>query len=357
MENIFNNNYSNNIEDLLSKGYSSKRQNSINDILSNSIQSRPSPPNFEYMFSSLKELSAGEDNFDVILRRIQSIANKANRHGKLRRAEIVIGEAHEIYIITQKTKALEYAEQGDFDRAYEHFTNAHISIGGALKLDQKITEEEADVILDTAFKNVDPAYLWFKLEIAAEQGNVDDAGRYASFTLKALSAQDYIELPTKENLFEDREVKDPKKFLKYIEVQKEVKNLHYLAYQNAFRNHISISIGYAIQHPNLKYTNISTRSAIEKTKEQIKEAILDRVEELVPRSLESAEYKSAIEAMNKLLNPLFDELERCTEDEDHEFRKMFTVERNEKRQVIGVKRTPEYEEHLKKASSTALVVV
>jgi hypothetical protein len=307
-------------------------------------------PDFGSQYQRVVELATTEDDFERVAREWEAVAEKVVRwQGHLGPKSIEwLRQAHETYVKTQKRTALLFARAGDFDSAETHLRNAHITVRSSqISLDLLVSEKEKEQIIETALQNTPTDYFWKRLKSAAQEGDVEKAKKYASLTIQSLATKGLITIP--ENPFEKLIIAN-RKYERFFHAQKEVMDYHRIAYIVAIRKATTDALGFAIK--NTSNSRESYKGEIQERHRKVKELFLESIKIFVRKYWYTDAYGYAIRSFNELIDPIFDELMRCSTDKNHWLREICKPKQGREKgrfngEIIGVER--------RATESTALV--
>jgi hypothetical protein len=316
--------------------YNKKGSSSLEDLLSGYgvNQSRPRAParsiipptpSFDSDYEMMKRLASEEDDFKRVVDVFGSIVKRAQGKG-IGRAKEVLREAHEIYVDTQKQLARLFGDQGQFDIAEEHLKNAHlgceIGLGYSdrVVLKPRIEDDEVSQIVDNAVRNTPPQYFLKRVMTSSEEGDVEGIEKYISLSLKSLKERGVIEIPDREKMRKG-EPMSGRKYETFFRLQMELGKLHKKAYGVAIRRKAEEAVGYAVW--DSRYSVSSDKTKIGKLREEAQDLILDSVRKMVPDARMSDAFDATIAFFNGFLNPMYDELLACRDDESHPIRTLY----------------------------------
>ena len=326
-----------------------KKGSSLDNLFSKSESGRYSsrpfiPPSFDAEYARMRELATEEDDFKLVVDVFGSIVKRTPGIG-IERAKEVLREAHQIYVETQKQLARIFGDQGQFDLAEEHLKNAHlgceIGLGyyDKVVLKPRIEDGEVSQIVDNAVRNTPPQYFLQRVMTASEEGDVEGIEKYISLSLKSLKEKGVIEIPDREKM-RRREPMSGRRYEEFFRLQMEFGKLHKKAYGVAIRKKVEEAVGHAVGS-NDKYIVSTYKNKIETLREEAKDLMLDSITKMVPKAKKSDAFNATIAFFNGVLNPLYDTLSACLENENHPLRTLYRPTRenaNSWGKIVGSER-------------------
>ena len=184
----------------------------------------------------------------------------------------------------------------------------------------RIEDNEVSQIVDNAVRNTPPQYFLQRVMTASEEGDVKGIAKYISLSLKSLKERSVIEIPDREKMRRG-EPMSGSKYEAFFRLQMEFGKLHKKAYGVAVRKKVEESVGYAVS--DNRYSVSSDKTRIGELREEAQNLMLDSVRKMVPDARMSDAFGATIAFFNRFLNPMYDQLLTCREDESHPLRTLY----------------------------------
>jgi len=303
----------------------------------------PPTPSFDPDYERMRRLAVEEDDFARVTDVFFSVVRRDYGFG-LGRARDALIEAHKIYVDTQKQLAQRFGDCGMFDLAEEHLRNAGLRFEIGLSdynkfvLEPRIEDEEFSKIFDNAVRNTPPEYFLQQVMAAYEKGDVVGIERQISLSMKAFSERGFIEIPDIEEM-RSGEPLSGRRYESFFRLRLYFSKLHKKAYGVAVRRKVEEAVGCAVGSDGSAVSHDKIIIGI--LREEAQDLMLDYFRKMVPDAKISSAYDSAIAFFNGFLNPIYDELSACCEDESHPLRTLYKPTReggNTRGKIVGSER-------------------
>ncbi|HIH11001.1 TPA: hypothetical protein HA241_02340 [Candidatus Woesearchaeota archaeon] len=179
-----------------------------------------------------------------------------------------------------------------------------------------------------------PEYFLKKAHSASEKGEIQEAEKYITFSLRSLLAYGTIRIPRGEKIVEDDAYDAFFRFKRLFE------KLHYRAYGIAVRKRLEEALGYSLS--DNKFDLHSDKNRIGKLKEEVQDLLLEAVEKTVRSEQKGKAFESLVDLSNLLFNPWFEELIACREDRTHPWRQRYKITREKGLwgKIVGYEKVP-----------------